>query len=57
MEANSHSGKGWEKFTQEVIELVAQKRTNGVVFMAWGTPAQNRVKGVELEASDPEAAA
>jgi uracil-DNA glycosylase len=39
MEANSHSGKGWEKFTQEVIELVAQKRTNGVVFMAWGTPA------------------
>lgn len=45
-EANSHSGKGWEKFTQKVIELVAQKRTNGVVFMAWGTPAQNRVKGV-----------
>jgi uracil-DNA glycosylase len=45
-EANSHSGKGWEKFTQKVIELVVQKRTNGVVFLAWGTPAQKSVKGV-----------
>jgi len=45
-EANSHSNKGWERFTQKVIDLVAQKRTNGVVFMAWGTPAQQRVKAI-----------
>lgn len=45
-DANSHAGKGWEKFTQKVIDLVAQKRTGGVVFMAWGNPAQSRVKGV-----------
>jgi uracil-DNA glycosylase len=46
MEANSHSGKGWEKFTQEVIELVAQKRTNGVVFMAWGNAGtESRQRG------------
>ncbi|KAK6355072.1 uracil DNA glycosylase [Orbilia brochopaga] len=44
--ANSHAGKGWEAFTQKVIELVAQKRTTGVVFMAWGKPAQGRVAKV-----------
>ena len=41
-EANSHSNKGWEKFTQKVIDLVAEKRKRGVVFLAWGTPAQKR---------------
>jgi uracil-DNA glycosylase len=45
-EANSHSGKGWEKFTQKVIDLVCQKRTNGVVFLAWGSPAQKRCAGI-----------
>ncbi|KAI6992164.1 uracil-DNA glycosylase [Hortaea werneckii] len=41
-EANSHSNKGWEGFTQKVIDLVAKKRTRGVVFLAWGNPAQKR---------------
>ena len=41
-ESNSHAGKGWEKFTQKVIDLVAQKRVKGVVFLAWGSPAQKR---------------
>jgi uracil-DNA glycosylase len=45
-EANSHSGKGWEKFTQKVIDLVCQKRTHGVVFLAWGSPAQKRCAGI-----------
>ncbi|KIW02746.1 uracil-DNA glycosylase [Verruconis gallopava] len=45
-EANSHSGKGWERLTQKVIDLVAQKRTGGVVFLAWGSPAQKRCSGV-----------
>ncbi|GAM83214.1 hypothetical protein ANO11243_012000 [Dothideomycetidae sp. 11243] len=44
--ANSHANKGWEQFTQKVIDLVARKRTNGVVFLAWGNPAQARCKGV-----------
>ncbi|PWY64539.1 uracil-DNA glycosylase [Aspergillus heteromorphus CBS 117.55] len=39
----SHSNKGWEIFTQKVIELVARVRTRGVVFLAWGTPAGKRV--------------
>ena len=46
-EANSHSNRGWERFTQKVIDLVAQKRTRGVVFMAWGTPAGKRVQKVD----------
>lgn len=45
-DANSHSGKGWEKLTQKVIDVVSKERRNGVVFLAWGTPAANRVKSV-----------
>lgn len=45
-EANSHAGKGWEAFTQKVIDIVAAKRTTGVVFLAWGSPAGKRVKDV-----------
>ncbi|KAK7192894.1 hypothetical protein DPSP01_005105 [Paraphaeosphaeria sporulosa] len=45
--ANSHSGKGWELLTQKVIDTVAKVRTNGVVFLAWGSPAQQRVKDIE----------
>ncbi|KAK5108631.1 hypothetical protein LTR62_008122 [Meristemomyces frigidus] len=45
-EANSHSKKGWERFTQKVIDTVASKRSGGVVFLAWGKPAQERCKGI-----------
>ncbi|KAK0618064.1 uracil-DNA glycosylase-like protein, partial [Bombardia bombarda] len=48
-EANSHSNRGWERFTQRVIDLVAAKRTRGVVFMAWGTPAGKRVQKVDAK--------
>lgn len=46
-DANSHAGKGWEQFTQKVIDIVAQRRTKGVVFLAWGKPAGERVKKVD----------
>ena len=46
-EANSHAGKGWERFTQKVIDIVAQRRTRGVVFLAWGKPAGERVQKVD----------
>ena len=48
-QANSHAGKGWERFTQKVIDIVNRKRTKGVVFLAWGTPARKRVAGVNKE--------
>ncbi len=38
-QANSHQGKGWERFTDAVIQAVnAQDRP--VVFLLWGKPAQ-----------------
>lgn len=41
--ANSHSKHGWENFTQKVIDTVAAVRTRGVVFLAWGASAVQRV--------------
>ncbi|ERF69461.1 hypothetical protein EPUS_07276 [Endocarpon pusillum Z07020] len=45
-EPASHKDKGWERFTQKVIDTVAKTRTRGVVFLAWGYPAQLRCKGL-----------
>jgi uracil-DNA glycosylase len=46
-EANSHANRGWEKFTQRVIDVVAQRRTRGAVFVAWGSPAAKRVAKID----------
>ena len=40
-QANSHQGRGWEPFTDRVIELVAAKQTR-VVFVLWGRQAQKK---------------
>lgn len=37
----SHQNKGWEKFTDTVIKLIAEKKTN-VVFLLWGAYAQKK---------------
>ena len=37
----SHSGKGWEIFTDEVIKLINKKETP-VVFILWGSDARNK---------------
>ena len=49
-EANSHSNKGWETFTDAVLKLVDQyggsglsAASGGVVFLAWGAGAGKRV--------------
>ncbi|KAK9476097.1 uracil-DNA glycosylase-like protein [Lipomyces japonicus] len=42
-QANSHAKQGWEEFTERIISVVAENRKNGVVFLAWGTPAGKRV--------------
>jgi len=39
--AHSHHGRGWERFTDRIIELVAAKRTR-VVFVLWGREAQKK---------------
>ncbi len=45
--AASHQGKGWETFTDRVIELVNRECEN-VVFMLWGSYAQR--KGAVIDA-------
>jgi uracil-DNA glycosylase len=47
-EANSHKGKGWEKFTDAVIEKVGQK-PDPVVFVLWGGYAQKKEKLIDTK--------
>jgi uracil-DNA glycosylase len=39
--ANSHQGRGWERFTDRIIELIAAKSMR-VVFVLWGREAQKK---------------
>ncbi|GAA5973922.1 hypothetical protein JCM11641_001221 [Rhodosporidiobolus odoratus] len=41
-QAGSHSNKGWERFTEKVVELVDEQE-RGVVVLAWGAWAAKRV--------------
>ncbi len=47
-EAGSHSGKGWEKFTDTVIKTLSDQREH-LVFLLWGGPAQK--KGQKIDQS------
>lgn len=38
-QAGSHQGKGWERFTDETIRTLSEKR-EGLVFLLWGKFAQ-----------------
>ena len=42
----SHAGKGWEKFTDYVIELINKEKEN-VVFMLWGAYAQKKALNID----------
>ena len=54
----SHQMKGWETFTDAVIELISSQKEN-VVFILWGAYAQkkglkiNRSKHLVLESVHP----
>jgi len=57
-QAGSHQNKGWELFTDEVVRLVANEKSN-VVFILWGAYAQrkgetiDRTKHLVLESPHP----
>ncbi len=57
-QAHSHRGKGWETFTDAIIEHLGQ-RSEPIVFVLWGKPAQAKKKlitedhHVILEAAHP----
>jgi uracil-DNA glycosylase len=40
-QSHSHQGRGWERFTDRIIELVAAKQTR-VIFVLWGRQAQKK---------------
>lgn len=42
-EANSHRNRGWESFTDKVIETVNRK-SEPVVFLLWGSHAQKKAE-------------
>ncbi|KAK3236185.1 hypothetical protein CYMTET_44844 [Cymbomonas tetramitiformis] len=39
-QANSHSKKGWEVFTDATIRAISTKGRQGIVFMLWGNSAK-----------------
>lgn len=41
-QANSHQGKGWEKFTDAIIQAVNQQ-DRPIVYLLWGRPAQTKI--------------
>ncbi len=42
-QANSHKGKGWEIFTDKVIELL-NEREKPIVFLLWGGNAKQKMR-------------
>src|SRR5262249_17533916 len=47
-EPNSHKGRGWENFTDTVIQAV-NKKDSPVVFVLWGAYAQKKFKLIDTE--------
>ena len=44
--AGAHQGKGWEGFTDHVVETLARER-EGLVFMLWGSYAQAKGRVID----------
>ena len=47
-QAGSHQGKGWEQFTDRVIELISEQKEN-VVFLLWGGFAKKKAAKVNKQ--------
>jgi uracil-DNA glycosylase len=45
-QANSHQGKGWENFTDQVMRRL-NEQSRGMVFMLWGSYAQKKAACVD----------
>ncbi len=44
--SNSHQGRGWEQFTDKIIEIVNRECDN-VVFILWGSYAQKKGNAID----------
>ena len=47
-EAASHAGRGWERFTNAIVEAISKEK-DGVVYMLWGGYAQKVGSVVDSE--------
>lgn len=47
-QANSHQGRGWERFTDAVIDRLNRERS-GLVFLLWGSYAQKKGALIDRE--------
>ncbi|CEK34688.1 uracil-DNA glycosylase [Paraclostridium sordellii] len=47
-EANSHKGKGWEIFTDNIIKLL-NERHDPVIFVLWGNNARSKKKLIDTQ--------
>ncbi|HEY6527081.1 MAG TPA: uracil-DNA glycosylase [Cellvibrionaceae bacterium] len=45
-QAGSHQGRGWEQFTDRIIDLLNREREN-LVFLLWGSYAQQKGKLID----------
>ncbi|MFZ0490333.1 MAG: uracil-DNA glycosylase [Salegentibacter sp.] len=45
-QAGSHQKKGWERFTDRVIEIISEEKEN-VVFLLWGGYAKKKAKKID----------
>jgi uracil-DNA glycosylase len=45
-QAGSHQNRGWEKFTDDIIDAVATNKSS-VVFMLWGNYAKKKGKRID----------
>ena len=46
--AGSHAGRGWEQFTDRIIEQLNQQR-EGLVFLLWGAYAQKKGQFIDAD--------
>lgn len=45
-QANSHKGRGWEQFTDSVIQKLAERK-EPIIFVLWGSPAQKKASMIK----------
>lgn len=47
-DAGSHQGKGWERFTDAVVQRLNENRS-GIVYILWGSYAQKKGAAIDRE--------
>lgn len=47
-QAHSHRGQGWEFFTDHIIQILSERKS-GLVFVLWGSPAQQKERLIDAK--------